>query len=214
MDPSIIGIKTYAKPEPWLSRRLAYGDLDISVMEQVFNKSVYVLRPSFDYSCIVRPSFFSLLLFVHFGIKMISKYVIVKSHDPENNSNISTLGLGITSKLITAWTSFFAKFISQFFHHHTLLWLTFSLKWIALKLRSACHSLNLMWRSIVPIVLLFIQAKKKKQQQVLQRSCSRLNWFARMYINIHQVGFCWRINTTGKDILSINKTSSYIKKSH
>lgn len=58
-------------------RRLAHGDLDIGVMEQVFNKSVYVLRPSFDYSCMVSPSFFSLLLFVHFGIKTISKFILI-----------------------------------------------------------------------------------------------------------------------------------------
>lgn len=78
MDPSFIGIKTYAKPEPWCCKRLAYRDLNIGVMEQVFNKSVYVLRPSFDYSCIVRPSFFSRLLFVHFGIKTISDYVLIR----------------------------------------------------------------------------------------------------------------------------------------
>lgn len=80
MDPSIFGIKIYAKPEPWHYRSLAYGDLGISAMEQVFNKSVYVQRPSFDYSCIVWPSFFSLLLFVHFDkisqlyIKIIKIY--------------------------------------------------------------------------------------------------------------------------------------------
>lgn len=45
MDPRFIGIKTYAKPEPWHCRRLGYGDFNIGVMEQVFNKSVYVLRP-------------------------------------------------------------------------------------------------------------------------------------------------------------------------
>lgn len=87
MDPSFIGIKTYAKPEPWRCRRLAYGDLNIGVMERGFNKSVYVLRPSFDYTCMVRPPFFSLLLFVHSGIKMISKYALIPfwlTHDPVN----------------------------------------------------------------------------------------------------------------------------------
>lgn len=84
MDPSFIGIKTYAKPGPWRCKRLAYGGLDIGVMEQVFNKSVYILGPSFDYSCIVRPSFFLLSLFVHLGIKMISKYhpFLEKTRDP------------------------------------------------------------------------------------------------------------------------------------